>query len=259
MPSCVETEVKIVEFNTSDLNTLGLEYGSGVVGAALATIGGGGTGNQATTGSQVSGEQLVVGERQPGLAFRQLTPLGARIRAMIQNNKARVLSNPTIVSDNGTEAKMRVGGRIPIPATTTAGFGGGAFQSVEREEFGIDLTVTANVQGYDGLRERDIIHLKVDTEISDLDYANALTLSSIGTIPAFTDRQMETNVTVGSGDTIVLGGLIKEEERVNVTKIPVLGDIPILGNLFRSKEKSKRDTTVVMVMTPRVVQFEYRE
>jgi pilus assembly protein CpaC len=96
------------------------------------------------------------------------------------------------------------------------------------------------------------IEMTIATEVSALDYGDAVTISG-STIPAVTSRKAQTDVTVADHETLVIGGLTTETEQKNMTKVPFLGDIPVLGSLFRYNNNSKQRTTVVLVMTPRIL------
>ncbi|MFH1771289.1 MAG: TonB family protein [Candidatus Omnitrophota bacterium] len=168
--------------------------------------------------------------------------LTARINMIIEDDKGRILSRPQLMCLSGKEAKLTVGGEVPyVSSSTTNETGTGV--DVEYREYGVILTLQPNV--ISGNR----VLLNVSTEVSELDWTNAITVSSIS-IPAFTTREAETVLNVDSGDTIFIGGLIKNEESKNIDKVPGLANIPILGALFRSKDFQNDETELVITLTP---------
>ena len=141
----------------------------------------------------------------------------------------------------GQEATFLVGGQIPIPVSQ----GLGAI-SIEYKDYGVNLKVTPTLLG------NGSVQTKINPEISDLDFSNGVTLNGY-VIPALKVSKLSTNVITQSGESIVLGGLLRRMEQKNVTKIPLLGDLPILGKLFRSTAYQQADTDVVFVMTPTIL------
>lgn len=163
----------------------------------------------------------------------------------ITNNTARVLANPKIATLNGHQANILIGTRIPYVVTGTVFAGGGAapVQQIEREEVGIKLgiTPTINADGY--------ITTEVTPEVSAVD-------GFVGTnndLPVVSTRQASTTVRLKDGNTVIIGGLLSETKTGTITKVPLLGDIPILGLLFqhRGTQLDKRD--LVIEITPHIM------
>jgi len=146
-----------------------------------------------------------------------------------------------LVTLPGKEADFLVGGQIPIPVSNGLGT-----VTIEYKDYGVQLKVTPILLG-DGS-----IDTKIAPEISDLDFADGINLNGF-VVPAFKTSQLSTEVITQSGDSIVMGGLLRRVEQKSVQKIPLLADIPILGALFRDVSYQKQDTDVVFVMTPTVV------
>ena len=168
-------------------------------------------------------------------------PMQIFIQALRENGLLRVLAEPNLVSISGQPANFLAGGEIPIPVDQ-----GSNGISLEYKEFGVKLEFTPTV-----LNEGQI-RLKVRPSISELDYANAVTLSSV-LIPAISSRTVETLVEVGSGETIAIGGLLSEKLRGTASKVPGLGDIPVLGALFSSVEYQSEESELVVLVTPELV------
>jgi Flp pilus assembly secretin CpaC len=182
------------------------------------------------------GRVLNIGEQ-----FSRQTLLAPTLDLLLSQGHARILSSPDLVTLPGQEATFLVGGQIPIPVSQ----GLGAI-SIEYKDYGVNLKVTPTLLG------NGSVQTKINPEISDLDFSNGVTLNGY-VIPALKVSKLSTNVITQSGESIVLGGLLRRMEQKNVTKIPLLGDLPILGKLFRSTAYQQADTDVVFVMTPTIL------
>ena len=164
---------------------------------------------------------------------------------LIRDGNARVLANPKLVTLNGKEASMLSGQRIPYLVSQTVFAGGAAAptQSVQREEVGIKLAITPliNADGY--------ITVHIRPEVSSVTGFRG----AGSDLPVVATRQAETTVRLKDGNSVVIGGLLNEEKTVNITKVPLLGDIPLLGQLFRHQSivTSKRD--LVIEVTPHLL------
>ncbi len=229
---------KILDINRTDLQKIGVDWGSVTFD---------------TNGNPIVNDQpFLIGETglQTNLftagRISRLQPLGARIQALITNNKARVLSEPALLVLDGREANMLVGGEVPIPIVQSAQIGSAASISVVFKEFGVRLRILPSVAGGDRLQ------LKVMPEVSALDFADAVTFSGF-VIPAFTTRRAETTVNIGNGQSLIIGGLVQRNISEIIRKIPLLGDIPILGELFKTKSYQNGETELVIVITPEIV------
>jgi len=177
---------------------------------------------------------------------------GIVLRALQNDNSTNVLSAPNILTLDNEEATIEVGETVPFPTgSILGGLGGaaaglGAIPSVSftREDVGIILRITPQVN------ESDWVTLDVYQEISEVKEGSG-TASAGG--PTTTKRSAETHVSVRSNQTIVIGGLMQEVETESETKVPILGDIPLIGALFRNKVKSKRKTNLLIFLTPHVI------
>lgn len=159
------------------------------------------------------------------------------IQAMRENGLLRVLAEPNLVAVNGQKATFLAGGEVPIPISTSDKI------KIEYKEFGIRLNFTPAVLGEGRLR------LLVAPEVSEPDFSNSVTFGGIA-IPGFSTRRVQTTVEVGEGETIAIGGLLSQKTRGVITKIPGLGDIPVLGALFRSVDYQTDETELVVLVTP---------
>lgn len=207
-----------------------------------------------TSGNVTVGDQpWLIGQVPPGpfeifggSRILRFDPIGARIRALQQQNKARILSEPNLLVLDGREANILVGGEIPVPVVQSAGVGSAASVTVEYKEFGVRLRILPTLTGDDRLQ------LKVMPEVSTLDFANAVEFSGFR-IPALRTRRAETIVNVRDGQSLIIGGLIQNETSKLVKQIPVLGDLPIIGELFKSRSFVNNETELVIIITPQIV------
>ncbi len=165
------------------------------------------------------------------------------IEAAIGKNLAKVLAKPTLLARSGQTASFLVGGEVPIPVAQ-----GGAFGSItiEFKTFGIGIEFTPTVLG------QNRIHLEVAPEVSEPDFTLGTAVGGVAT-PAFVTRRASTSVELGDGQSFVIAGLLKDNVKESIEKYPILGDIPILGALFRSVQYQREETELVMIVTPRLV------
>ena len=163
----------------------------------------------------------------------------AKIDALISDGKANILARPTITTIQGKEAVINIGSEVPVPTVSTTN--STTTTSIKYREAGIILKGTPRVN------EDGIITVKVHTEVSSPMYVEDMKAYR------FQKRSADTIVRLKDGQTMVIGGLIGSDEAKQMSKIPFLGDIPILGNLFKHIQKSKSDTEVMIFLTAREV------
>ena len=169
--------------------------------------------------------------------------LGVVIKAMQNQGIFQSLAEPNLVAESGKEASFLAGGEFPVPIVQGSGTNMGI--SVQFKEFGIRLNFTPTVNG-------DRVHLKVKPEVSTLDYGNAVTLNGFR-IPALSTRKAETELELRNGQTFAMAGLMNNQLASSIQKIPGLGDIPILGHLFKSRAAQKDQTELVVIITPEIL------
>jgi pilus assembly protein CpaC len=167
--------------------------------------------------------------------------VGVVIRALQERGFFQSLAEPTLITYNRQEASFLAGGEIPVPIAQ--GVTGAV--SVTYKEFGIRLTFRPEIAG-------DVIRLRVRPEVSSLDFANGITLQGFR-IPALTTRRAETEVELRDGQSFAIGGLLNNVAQDDRSKVPFLGDLPIIGAMFRSKAERKERTQLVVLITPRLV------
>jgi pilus assembly protein CpaC len=154
---------------------------------------------------------------------------------------SRLLASPTLVAMNGQEAKFLVGGEFPYPVEGSEGE-----TTISFKEFGVMLEFVPFLVG------KETMTLKVSTEVSSPDYSTTVVSGGVS-VPGMSSRRGETTLQLKDGQTFAMAGLIREETRSSVNKIPFLGDIPILGTLFTSKEFQTSESELVIIVTPRIV------
>jgi pilus assembly protein CpaC len=180
--------------------------------------------------------------------FRPDLNIGATIRAMQTNNLLQVLAEPNLITVEGKEASFLAGGEFPFPTLTSSSTGGATSPvvTVQFKKFGIQLNFTPTVTA------SGAINLKVAPEVSALDYSNSVTLQGFQ-IPALISRRAETEVVLKDGETFAIAGLLDNRVISTVNKFPFVGDLPIIGQLFKSRSTKKSSDELLVVVTPRFV------
>ncbi len=242
----VMLQVRFAEVSRSATNQLGVNFGFG----DGKSFGANNIGSVSPFGVNSTGSGL----NNPGPSgsvslfgralFGQMA-LDFYITALRQNNLLRVLAEPNLVAMSGQEASFLAGGEFPIPVTQGGTTGGGI--TVEYRSFGVKLNFVPLILG-DGR-----IRLKVAPEVSDLDFTTAVRLGGF-VIPGVTQRKLSTVVELGEGQTLALAGLLNNNVSATKDVTPVLGDLPVVGALFRSVRYQRKETELVIIVTPRLVE-----
>lgn len=215
--SQVMVETRVVDVSTSDLRNLGLDWG--LTGVPIVRV-------QGTFPNQIV------------LGIGNFT-INAALDALVTERKARVITAPRIMVVDGNEAQVNLGEEVPIPSIDASGRLTFTFKPI-----GVILKILPKVNR-DGL-----VTTKVEPEVSSVtEFLN----TASGPVPRLATRKATTTVTVRSGESIILAGLISAEERKRVLKVPLLGDIPVLGALFRATLTDRREAEVIFVVTPHVI------
>ncbi|MCL5743238.1 MAG: pilus assembly protein N-terminal domain-containing protein [Acidobacteria bacterium] len=181
-------------------------------------------------------------------AFRPDLNIGATIRALENRNLLQILAEPNLITLEGKEASFLAGGSFPFPVLTSTATGGGVSPviTVQFKPFGVQLNFTPTITN------EGAIHLKVAPEVSSLDFANAVQLQGF-MIPAISQRRAETEVVLRDGESFAIAGLMDNRVMRVASKLPGLGDIPVLGYLFRSHSTQKSTDELLVVITPHFV------
>jgi pilus assembly protein CpaC len=164
--------------------------------------------------------------------------IDAQVRAMEQRGAARMLAEPLLTAMSGQTANFSAGGEFPVPVGISDGEVSFAYK-----DFGVVLEFTPTI------KSNGTIGLQIDTTSSELSQEGSITVGSV-TLPGLKKRMAKTSVEIGAGQTLAIGGLIQEQTRAQVHRLPGLGDIPILGSLFRSRDFIRSQTELVILVTP---------
>lgn len=255
MPEQVVVEVMIAEISLADGLDLGVEWNS---------IENPSDGSSTVVGRSRPGEQdglaniLNTGEFPQGLAIgvargtftdaagRVLPRVPFMVQALAQDRDVKILSNVPLMSQNNSEATLKVVEEIPILESSYQGTGDNRdiIQNIKRQEYGIKLTVTPQVNADNEVR------LKLDSSIEAVTDAGP---SETQFAPTIAKREVKTTVTVPDRATVVISGLIREDQVKDVYKVPLLGDIPLIGWLFRSTKDRTQRTNLLIFVTPHIV------
>lgn len=188
-------------------------------------------------------------EAAPNAPFRFGLPvradvLTAALNTLAQDRDVKVLAEPTLVIQNGKKGEFLSGGQIPVPLLQATA--GGAAYTVEWKEYGIRLEVAPRLEG------NDAITMQLRPEVSTIDMENAVQLRDLS-VPGLATRWAKTEVQVASGESLVIAGLLRKEKIRTTSKLPFLGDIPMLGFLFGAANYDERQSELVFIVTPSVV------
>ncbi|MBM3785367.1 MAG: hypothetical protein FJW30_13455 [Acidobacteria bacterium] len=180
--------------------------------------------------------------------FRPDLNIGATIRALQSRNLLQVLAEPNLIAMEGKEASFLAGGEFPFPTLTATSTGGATAPvvTVQFKKFGVQLDFKPEIS------DEGKIHLKLRPQVSSLDYANAVTLQGF-LIPAVATRFAETEAILADGESFAVAGLIDNRVVQSMSRVKWLGDVPILGHLFRSRSTRKSAEELLVVITPKFV------
>ena len=222
----VVIQVNVVEINTTAERNLGLFNSTTGIG----------------TGAGFGNVVLDSANRRITFTLTDASLINFRLQALINEGKARILTAPRVATLDGNKATIVLGQKIPVFTSTTVG--GQLQTTVSYQDVGVKLVTTPRVNS------DEVITLSLTPEVSTL---GAPVTSGGQQAFIVNTRNADTVLTVADGKTIVLGGLIDRSERTTILKVPLLGDIPILGELFRSSDTTTAETEVIFMITPQIV------
>ncbi|NOX59539.1 MAG: type II and III secretion system protein family protein [Planctomycetes bacterium] len=166
------------------------------------------------------------------------------LKAMADNSLLKILAEPNLVAISGETASFLAGGEFPIPVPQSGSAAGSV--TIQFREFGIKVDFTPVVLAHQRIR------MRVAPEVSETDFSNAIQIQGF-VVPGLTQRRVETTVEVGNGQTLAIAGLLSEEVRGLASALPGLGDVPVLGALFRSTSYRRRESELVILVTPEII------
>ena len=235
----VNLEVRFIEARRSKGKDLSIRVrGSRVTNSSVSSATGGALASLLSGG--VPFGQFITNVIEGG------TNVDVIINALEERGLARSLAEPNLVALSGDTASFLAGGEFPIPVGAETNDGGGRDVSIEFKKFGVGLTFTPTVL------EDGLINLKLAPEVSELNPEGGITLAGI-TVPGLQVRRAETTLELRDGQSFVLAGLLQSNSSYNKAQLPWIGDVPILGALFRSSSFQKNETDLVIIVTPRLV------
>ena len=250
----VFVQVVIAEVSLDKSRALGVQAGAVAAGALGKYLQGGGLYDPFNTFGQILGSSSSSSSTSTTnpistlintqLANKPVTGI-ALIQALESNGLLNVLSTPNILTSDNKEAEIFVGENVPFQGSSNTIVGGGTTTSVDRKDVGINLKLKPQVS------EGDYIRLEINQEISAI--KDTITVGVSSTDRTTTKRSAKTSIVVKDKDTIVIGGLIQDQEQETINKVPLLGDIPGLGWLFKTTSKTRKKTNLLIMLTPQVV------
>lgn len=244
-PSQIRLEAQIIEINSDYTKNLGIQYWSQTPGSNSNSGSSSDNPNNditvGTAGLFYGGEDFSSSRKHGGWLGSHVANVNVTLQALINEGKARILSRPSITTMSGKTANILIGGRIPIPVSD-----GNGNVSIDWHEYGVKLNIEPVVDS------EDKITSKVHAEVSTLDYSHGVKIDSFS-VPGIATREAESEVNVRSGMTMAIGGLINSEDAKIVSKIPLLGDLPIIGRFFRHTSNTRDKRELIILITPTLV------
>ena len=232
----VMLEVRVAEMSRTVLQRFGINFSLMSGGNIVHSMLGGLT---SYSGGALSPTDAIGAVVTPNLGSGN--SLTAFLDALKDNGLIKVLAEPNLICLSGKTANFLAGGEVPIPIPQALGT-----VAIEYKPFGVGLNFTPTVL------DSGRISIQVNPEVSELDYSLGVTINS-WQIPGLTTRRASTTVELSNGQSFAIAGLIKDSTRESIKKFPGLGDLPVLGALFRSSEFRKNETELVIIITPHLV------
>ena len=223
------------------VNLFGGDSTKGIGGTSTGQYGG----NPSVTGIGTSQAAYTFSNLLNIFYFRPDINLGAILQDLASRNLLEMLAEPNLLTVSGKSASFLAGGEFPFPTLQGGGSGVGQV-TIQFRDFGIKLNFTPTIT------PRGTIRLKVNPEVSSLDYANGLTVSGF-TVPGLTTRRVDTEVELKDGQSFVIAGLLNNQITEQLSRMPGLASIPLLGKIFQSRNVSKSNSELLILVTPEFV------
>jgi pilus assembly protein CpaC len=231
-------------FSTGITNTIGSVSTQQFSPPTLSTSGSGSSGTGGIGGA--NGVTATVSSFLNLFFFRPDLNLGATIQALQTKGVVEVLAEPNVLAENGKQASFLAGGEFPYPVVQGGTLGGTSAVTIQFRQFGVRLNFIPT------MTPRGTIRLQVAPEVSALDYTNGINISGFN-VPGLDVRNVNTEVELAEGQSFAIGGLLDNRETETFSKIPFIGDIPVLGRFFQSKSKNRTNTELMVIVTPEIV------
>jgi len=237
----VQLQIRVAEVSKNKLRDLGASFAYQGSPGAGGFISGGGPGSL----SGIAGGLLNGTFSSAANVFLMGGNTLQIIRAMQQNGALRALAEPNLIAMDGQTASFLAGGEFPIPVIQGGGSGSSSV-TIQFKEYGVRLNFKPTII------DEDHIRLELEPEVSTIDFANGVRFEGF-VVPALRTRRARTGVELRDGQSFALAGLLDNSETRNLSKVPVVGDIPIIGNLFKSTQFQKNETELVFIVTADLV------
>ncbi|MCI6283556.1 pilus assembly protein N-terminal domain-containing protein [Selenomonas sp.] len=260
-PDQINIEAEVLEVNANDAAQLGAIYSGSKITSSSTTSSNSNSSSSSssTTSSSTTSTTLNTGTftfdtatqvRDKGKHwynrnwfFTHFSDIYTELHLLVTQGHARVISRPNITTMSGKSAGILIGGQIPYPKSNGSSSG----TSVDYKDYGIKLNLIEPTVDRSGN-----ITSRVLASVSRIDWSNAVTVDGFR-MPGLATRTAETMVNIPTGMTMVIGGLLNSDDSKSLSKVPILGDIPIIGELFKYHNDSKEKTEIIILLTPRVV------
>jgi pilus assembly protein CpaC len=236
----IEMDVRMIEIKRDAIETLGVKWNSSAQGPSFGIVGDVHRSAALRPGGSAAGSagaQIANRVSPFASALSIASNFTSALNFMVQNGDAVILAEPRLSCRSGGSARFIAGGELPIPQTTNLGH-----TTVTFKEYGVKFDVSPQVS------DTGVIAAKIATEISAINFD-----VMVKDVPGLTKRRAETEVNLRENETLVIAGLMSDESSRNIDKVAGLGDIPILGKLFRSKAFREHQTDLIVFITPRFV------
>ena len=243
--SQVQLQVRVAEVNRTKLRDYGTSFSAMPQGGTVGYVNSGGGPSQlgdTTTSPLGAVFDTVLSPALNLFIFNRQINTGAMLRMLRTQGAFRELAEPNLIAMDGQQASFLAGGEFPVPVVQGGGSGSSVAMSVEFKEYGVRLNFKPTII------DEDHIRLELEPEVSTIDFANGVRFNGF-IIPALKTRRAKTGIELRDGQSFALAGLLDNSETRTLSRIPVVSDIPILGNLFKSKSFQKSETELMFIVT----------
>src|SRR5687767_10105543 len=247
--SQVQLQVRVAEVNRTKLRDYGTSFSAMPQGGTVGYVNSGGGPSQlgdTTTSPLGAVFDTVLSPALNLFVFNRQINTGAMLRMLRTQGAFRELAEPNLIAMDGQQASFLAGGEFPVPIVQGGGSGGSVAMSVEFKEYGVRLNFKPTII------DEDHIRLELEPEVSTIDFANGVRFNGF-IIPGLKTRRAKTGIELRDGQSFALAGLLDNSETRSLSRIPVVSDIPILGNLFKSKSFQKSETELMFIVTAVIV------
>jgi pilus assembly protein CpaC len=241
-------KVRFASVNRTVLSQLGANFFSTGAGNNIGSVTTGqfSPPSLSTIGPTGAATQFTLSDALNILLFRPDLNFGATLKLLEQRGAVEILAEPNLLTSSGKEASFLAGGEFPFPVVQGAGAGGVAAVTIQFREFGVRLRF------FPVLTPRNTIQMRVAPEVSSLDYSNGITLEGV-TVPGIASRKVSTDIELQDGQSFAIAGLLDNRVTETLSKVPGLGNIPWLGKLFQSRDRTRSNTELLVLVSPEIV------